>query len=339
MQHYKKLITVLTVTFLMLSLLVSQAFAAVFQYNMFDYYNHNVVDSYWTHYVNDNGSSTGSDLVYQNGTRDPSNNRFTCTVEPNAVFYNHMYRFDLWLRFRENVFTFNAGDVISTKFHLSSNCQFITDKTSASTGQFYLHFYRIWFEDSSTLVYYPQHNINYAFSVNDYDYDFSFPTLMEDRPRITQIQLSFNLVKPVSYRYADSTSDARPYINIWFGKSFMILVNRDPLNQSWAPEDDTIIKDQQQLEDQIYNDIDDGLNGASDMWDSFGTLVSNDGRLYKGLMFVTNLLNKFLGIEIFSILGTFGLSLGIFAFLIGIVQLIKSSAERKQREQNRNNRR
>lgn len=336
--HYKKFVTVSVVFVLMVTLLFSQVFATQYTYKMLDVYRSSVVDFYYNYYVGTDNSNL--QLEYIIPTRETYNNRFTALfnsgISDNPSLRKNVHRFDLTLRFN-NEFEVYKGDNLSFYFWLSSQCYFY-DLASQGSPNYRLHYFRVWFNDDTNLVNYPSiHWFKSDGTVNDQEFRINFGTMTQNKGKIVSINFSFIL------DYGANASNLpwgnqQPWVNVWFGDSLTTYVDRDTAQNPIykPPNDNGIINDHNKVEDDIENGIENGLEDSKDMFTDFSdTFLSNESRIYKGLLFVTNCLNMLFHIEIFTTLGHFALSLGLFAFLVGIVQLVKSSVERSNNKNNK----
>lgn len=322
-------------------LLFSTVLGAEYNYKLLDTYRSSVIDVRWNYYYDTTDSNLTLDYVIP--TREPSNNRFVasfdCGSSSNPSFRKNIHRFDLIVRFNGDYQVYK-GDNFSLYFWLSSQCQFY-NIDSLINPSYTLHFVEVWFGDVKISIYPERHWFQSDGTVNDQPYTLEFGTMTQNLGSITSVHFAFITsagVNASEYPYGPLVE--QPWFNIWFGNSLTAIINRDTSQNPIyiPPNDNGIINDHNRVEDQIDNGIQDGLNDSQNMFQNFGdTFLSNDSRIYRGLLFVTNTLNRFFHIEIFTTLGQFALSLGLFAFLVGIVQLVKSSIERHNNNNNNRN--
>ncbi len=112
---------------------------------------------------------------------------------------------------------------------------------------------------------------------------------------------------------------------------------------SYSPPDSGSINNHNKVESNVVDGTAGGLNEADKIFSSADTLFDSSTSFAKGLMSATKIFNVFLGVDIFDDVLRLSLTLGIFAFLLGVVPAVSSFFAGKdrrqaaeQRRQNRN---
>lgn len=82
--------------------------------------------------------------------------------------------------------------------------------------------------------------------------------------------------------------------------------------------DSSAAQQQDQLTQDIESSTSEGVDSANNLFSSFNGLLGGGSHIANGLMAVTAFMNEFLGVPWLSGIITFGLTLGIFSFLLGM---------------------
>lgn len=152
----------------------------------------------------------------------------------------------------------------------------------------------------------------------------------------TQVDLINGMVLPfffrdLSYSYTNPTQDITDSIS----------QNTDKIIGGWSPDsslDSSTFEDYDNKEQQILDGTLQGRDSAISMFNNFGSLFTS-GHIFNGLLAVSSVLTQFFQIEWLSSVVQLSLTLGVFAFLIGTVQLVVSRAGRTRRSDARSRRR
>lgn len=343
--HYKKFITSLVVTFLMLSLLISQAFALSYNINVLKYYLNSNTSAYWQTYHGSDIDTSDYKTTLKNAPRDSSNNRFTCSLDAYGVEdgkdYDNLFRCDLTIRVNDFGIQYKKGDLLTFDIYMSTKFEMydrITTYPYLEPSRYYLKFFRVWFEDDSTLVFFPQQNINTAFQVNDNHFVFTSEPLSSNRPRVVSLQFSFNLVEPAFNQVNPVGGGYYPlYMNVWFNDYFDLNVFRDTANGPiYTPPNNNSIDNHNKIEQGIQEDISGGLEDTNIIFDNFNNM-SDKSRLTRGMLFITQLMSRVFAFEAYDILGEFALAIGLVGFLLGLATLIKNRSNKDDNSHTKDN--
>ncbi len=106
--------------------------------------------------------------------------------------------------------------------------------------------------------------------------------------------------------------------------------NTDKILNGWESEsnvDTESVDEHNELDNTISNNNQIGMNEAKDLFTNFS--FNDGGSVYRGLLAVTNVFNKFSNIPLFSNILKYSLVTGLFAFVIGMTVFVAKKGGNK----------
>lgn len=152
--------------------------------------------------------------------------------------------------------------------------------------------------------------------LNDFEYIDIFITV--ENFNATNSYLYFGIYKDFALTITETLSqDTQAIINNQNENTDKIL-NGGSDNPHYEKPDSSAAQQQDQLTQDIESSTSEGVESANNLFSSFNGLLGGGSHIANGLMAVTAFMNEFLGVPWLSGIITFGLTLGIFSFLLGM---------------------
>lgn len=96
------------------------------------------------------------------------------------------------------------------------------------------------------------------------------------------------------------------------------IINGGSDSPNYEVPDSSAAQQQDELTQNIESSTSEGVDSANNLFSSFNGLLGGGSHIANGLMAVTAFMNELLGVPWLSGIVTFGLTLGIFSFLLGM---------------------